>query len=79
MQEQRVTEKGYLVDSDGNIIDKKGNIVFARDEISEDGDIPDRIRNEQRKKEHLEGQQKADLHLSKEMRQQRIDELALLD
>jgi hypothetical protein len=44
------------VDGTGNIIDKKGNIVFARDEISDDGDIPERLRNEQRKKEHLEGQ-----------------------
>lgn len=56
-----VSKKGYLVDEEGNIVDKKGEVIFSADEISQDGEIPERMRTEHRKKQQLQGTQKADL------------------
>ena len=48
-----VSKKGYLVDEEGNIVDKKGEVIFSADEISQDGEIPERMRTEHRKKQQL--------------------------
>lgn len=48
---RNVSKKGYLVDSEGNIVDKQGKVIFAADEISQDGEIPERMRTEHRKKQ----------------------------
>jgi len=45
-----VSKKGYLVDDEGNIVDKQGKVVFSADEISQEGEIPERMRTEHRKK-----------------------------
>lgn len=37
---RRVNEKGYLLDSHGNIVDKKGRRVFNKNLLEDDGDIP---------------------------------------
>jgi len=35
-----VNQKGYLIDSEGNVVDFNGNVVFDKVILGKDGDIP---------------------------------------
>lgn len=39
-QKRPVNQRGYLIDTDGNVIDTKGMIVFDRVILGKDGEIP---------------------------------------